>query len=148
MLPTGYTATSHSNFQLVIDALFDYANITGSDPSQNPFAEKIRQSNTADDILELLLEREKDFKEYRDGNRRLINYLKPAVHVLHAFSLTLGEVVSQVRNTCPIYLLHFLYISVLILYARSPSHRQKPSLLVLMFSSPYVSPPQLQPKSL
>jgi hypothetical protein len=113
MTSTGHTATSHSNFRSIIDALVDYANLTGTDLSQSPFAAKLQQSNTADDILELLREREGAFKEYRDGSRRLISCLSPAVHVLHAFSPTLGEAVSLVRNTHLIFLLHFLYVSVL-----------------------------------
>src|SRR5579863_2457070 len=87
---------SASNFQLVMDALADYANQTGIDLSQNPFVEKLQQPTTPDSILELLQEREKSFKEYRNGNRKLISCLSPAVHVLHAFSGILGEAVSLV----------------------------------------------------
>jgi hypothetical protein len=115
MSSTGHTTTPHSNFRLITNALVDYTNVTGTDLSQNPFAEKLQQSNTADDILELLQEREKAFTEYRDGNRRLINCLSPAVRVLHVFSNTLGEVVSQVRDTRLISLLHFFHIPVLML---------------------------------
>jgi hypothetical protein len=86
--------TPHSNFQSIIDALANYTSKTGVDLSQNPFVEKLEQSNTSDDVLELLQEREKSFKEYRDRNRRLISCLSPAVRVLHVFSGTLGEAVS------------------------------------------------------
>ena len=114
-MSTVYTTTSHSNFRSIIDALLDYANVTGTDLSLNPFCERLQQSNTADDILELLQERENAFIEHRDGNRKLISCLSPAVHVLHAFSFMLSEVTSQVRNTYPISPLCFLYISVLML---------------------------------
>jgi hypothetical protein len=92
--------TPHSNFQLIIDALADYANQTGTDLSRNPFAEKIQRFNTPDAILELLQEREKAFKEYRDANRGLIDRLSPAIRVLHAFSNTLGEALSFVCRAC------------------------------------------------
>jgi hypothetical protein len=92
--------TSHSNLQLIINALADYANQTGIDLSQNPFAAKIQYLNTPDAILELLREREKSFKEYRNANRGLIDSLSPAVRVLHAFSATLGEAFSLVSHTC------------------------------------------------
>jgi hypothetical protein len=137
---SGHTTTSHSNFQLIIDALADYADQTGINLPQNPFVEKLQQSNTPDAILELLEEREKSFKEYRDENRRLISYLSPAVRVLHAFSGTLGEAVSQMT------LFPRLGISALILRfhtARYPSHRQKLSLSLWMFSSPYVPSTQI-----
>lgn len=91
---TGHTMSSHSNFQLIINALGDYANQTGIDLSQDPFAEKVQHLNTPDAILELLQEREKAFKEYRDGNRRLLSCLSPAVRVLHAISNVLGGAVS------------------------------------------------------
>ncbi len=104
MSSTDHTTTSHSNLQLIIDALADYANQTGTDLSNNPFAEKIRHFNTPDAILELLQERVKEFKEYRDGNRRLIDCLSPVVRVLHAFSGTLGEALILVSHTCSITL--------------------------------------------
>ena len=100
MSSTGQATSSSSNFQLIIDAaLADYAKITGIDLTKNPFAEKIEHSNSPEAILELLQEREKAFKEYRDGNRRLISCLSPAVTILHAFSGILGEAVSLVSVT-------------------------------------------------
>jgi fungal STAND N-terminal Goodbye domain len=98
MSSTGQASTS--NFQLIIDALADYAKITGVDLSTNPFAATLEQSNSPDAILQLLQGREKAFKEYRDGNPRLINCLSPAVKVLQAFSGILGEAVSLVSHTC------------------------------------------------
>ena len=85
------TSETHSNSQLIIDALGDYANLTGVDLSKNPFAETLQRCNTPDVILQLLQEREKAFKEYRDGDRRLIKSISPAIRVLHAFSNVLGE---------------------------------------------------------
>jgi hypothetical protein len=110
MSSTGHTITPHPNFQLIIDALADYANQTGTDLSQNPFAEKIQHFNTPDAILELLQEREKGFKEYRDANRGLIDRLSPAIRVLHAFCSTLGEALSLVCRAC----LSRWYVSALI----------------------------------
>ena len=98
MLSSGHSRTSHSNFQLIIDALVDYANLTGIDLSQNPFAEKLTQCNTPDAVLDLLRERESAFNEHRGGNGGLINCLDPAVRVLHAFAGLLGEAVSLVSQ--------------------------------------------------
>ena len=94
------TSGPRSNSQLIIDALGDYAKLTGVDLSKNPFAEELQRRNTADDILELLQEREKAFKEYRDGNRRLMKSISPAIRVLHAFSSFLGEAISPVSHLC------------------------------------------------
>jgi hypothetical protein len=98
-----YTMTSEpqSNFQLVVNALADYANLTGVDLSNNPFVEKLQRCNTPDAILCLLQERENAFKEYREGSRSLIKSISPAVRVLHAFSGVLGEAVGLVS-----YILH------------------------------------------
>ena len=89
-----------SNFQSIIDALDDYAELTGLDLSKNPFIDKIRLSGSVEDILRLLQERENAFKEYRDGNRRLMGCLSPVVRVIHAFSVTLGEALTLVSYTC------------------------------------------------
>ena len=91
------TAQATSNFQSIINAaLADYAKQTGIDLTRNPFAEKIELSNSPEAILDLLQEREKAFKEYREGNRRLISRISPAVKVLHAFSGILSEAVTLV----------------------------------------------------
>ena len=79
--------------------LVDYASVTGIDLSKNPFAAAIERANSPTAILELLQEREKAFKDYREGNRRLISSLSPAVNVIQAFSGVLGEVASLVSHT-------------------------------------------------
>jgi|SRR6267154_1330319 len=94
---TGQATSSSSNVQLIIGALADYSKQTGIDLSNNPFATTLEQSNSPEAILQLLQQREKAFKEYRDGNRRLINCLSPAVKVLQAFSGILSDAVSVVR---------------------------------------------------
>ena len=99
MSSTGQATSSPSNFQLIIGAVVDYARQTGIDLTKNPFAEKIELSHSPEAILGLLQEREKAFKEYREGNRRLIKCLSPAVKVIHAFSGILGEAVSLVSVT-------------------------------------------------
>ncbi len=108
VLMSSTTHTPQSNFQLIIDALANYANQTGIDLSNNPFADKLQLSNSPDAIIELLHDREKAFREYRDENRKLINCLTPAVQVLHAFSRILGESVSPVRRTAlgPLHCFH------------------------------------------
>jgi hypothetical protein len=100
MSSTGQATSSTDNVQLIIDALADYARKTGIDLSKNPFAAKLEQSRSPDAILQLLEEREKAFKEYCDGKRRLINCLNPAVKVLHRFSGILSEAAGLVSRKC------------------------------------------------
>ena len=92
------STSSTSNIQLITNALVEYAQITGIDLSDNPFAAAIEEANSPEAILELLQEREKAFKDYRAGNRRLISCLTPAVNVIQAFSGILGEAVSLVSH--------------------------------------------------
>jgi len=96
------STSSTSNIQSITDALANYAKKTGIDLSKNPFAVAIERANSPGTILELLQEREKAFKDYREGNRRLISCLTPAVNVIQAFSGILGEAVSLVSPTCAI----------------------------------------------
>ncbi|SRR6266403_1597609 len=87
------------NIKLIVNSLASYTKETGKDLSKSPFASKLEQSNSPQDILRLLEEREKAFEEYREGKRRLINCLNPAVKVLHAFSGILGEAVGLVSES-------------------------------------------------
>jgi fungal STAND N-terminal Goodbye domain len=93
--------SSPSSVQLIIDALADYTKVTGIDLSKSPFAGVIGHLNSPEAILELLQERERAFKEYRDGDRRLISCLRPAVTAIHSFSGILGEAVSLVSYVPP-----------------------------------------------
>ena len=102
MSSTSQATSSTSNIQLIIDALADYSKMTGKDLANNPFAAALEQSNSPETILQLLQGRESAFKEYRDGSRRLINCLSPAVKVFQAFSGVLGEAASLVSHTCHI----------------------------------------------
>jgi hypothetical protein len=85
------TTVSSSNFQLVTKALADYAEQTGIDLTESPFADKLERCDSAEDISGLLQDRAKGFNEYREGNRKLIICLNPVVQFVHTFSDTLGE---------------------------------------------------------
>ena len=99
------SSTQADNVQLIIDALADYTKETGIDLSKNPFAANFEQSSSPEAILQLLQEREKAFKQYRNDHRGLINCLNPAVKILHKFAGILGQAVGQVshRTSHPVY---------------------------------------------
>ena len=128
MSSTGQASSSASNIQLIIDALVDYSKVTGIDLSENPFAATIEHSSSTEAILQLLQGREAAFKEYRDGNRRLIGCLSPAVGILQAFSGILGEAVNLVSHSCR--LVGFSKQDLV----RSPSHQQTCCLLESILS--------------
>jgi hypothetical protein len=102
MSSTGQATSSTSNVQLIIEAaLADYTKNTGIDLSKTPFAAALEHSNTLEAVLQLLHDRENAFKEYRDGNRRLIDCLSPAVNVIQAFSGIIGGAVNVVSLSRP-----------------------------------------------
>ena len=89
-----------STIQSFIDALADYNKVTGIDLSKTPFATATERLTSPEAILELLQERENDFKEYQDGDRgRLIGCLRPAVTVIQAFSGIPGKAARLVSRT-------------------------------------------------
>ena len=88
-----------TSFQPLLDVAFaDYAKQIGIDPATHPFADRLQTCHSPDDVLKLLEDKAKEFKEYREGNRKLIDCLKPVVDVIHAFSGVLGEAVSLVSR--------------------------------------------------
>jgi len=93
-------SSSTSNFQSIFDvALSDYSKQTSIDLSTHPFAQSLQNCDSPERILDLLGDKAKQFQAYRDGNRKLINCLKPVVQVLDTVSGILGEASSMVRPT-------------------------------------------------
>ena len=92
-------APSSSSFQLILDAaLLNYRNQTKVDLTKHPSADKLQNSSSLDDILQLLLERESAFNVYRDKHRKLVDSLRPIVQAVHAFSTICGEAAGLVRD--------------------------------------------------
>lgn len=121
MSSTAHTTTPQSNYQLIIDALGDYAKHTGIDLSNNPFAEKLDFSTSPDAILELLQERHKAFREFRDDSN-FLNWLSPTVHVLQAFAGILGAASSLVS---PINLITSVWLFRLLIFVGPFSTRER-----------------------
>jgi hypothetical protein len=92
----------------------------------------LRSSRTA--ILELLQDKAKEFKDYRDGNCKLIDRLNPVVQVVHAFSGLLSEALSSVSPSSSDTWSQFYDHA-----SRYRSNQQKKILLASMFSSLHVS---------
>ena len=90
--------TSPSNFQLIIDAFDNYANQVGIDITKNPLADSLKSCDSPNAVLDLLQEKAQAFKDYRDGDRKLTNWLKPVVEVVHGFSGVLGQAISFVSQ--------------------------------------------------
>ena len=87
-----------SNFQSILDAVDIYAEQTGIDLKENPFADKVKGCDSPSAVMSLLQENLKQFKEYRDSNRKFIESIGPVVQFVHAFSGILGEAAGLVRR--------------------------------------------------
>ncbi|KAH9016614.1 hypothetical protein EDB85DRAFT_702730 [Lactarius pseudohatsudake] len=92
-MSSAQASASPSNFRLILDAFDRYASQLGIDLTKDPLADAIRRCDSPNAVLELLQDKAHAFKDYRDGDRTLINWLKPVVQVVHAFSGVLGEAV-------------------------------------------------------
>jgi fungal STAND N-terminal Goodbye domain len=78
--------------------LQDYNKQTGVDLTKYDFANQLERCRSPDEVLMVLRDKAKKFKEYRDGNRKLINWLTPVVQVVHVFAGFLGEATSIVSR--------------------------------------------------
>ena len=83
------------SFQAILDkALDDYREQIGVELDKHPFADELQGRGSPDDILKLLESKANAFKAYRDGNRKLINWLSPVVQVVHTLSGVISQTVS------------------------------------------------------
>ena len=80
-----------ADFQSMLDAIDKYAEQTGVNLIENPFAEKVKDCNSPSDVLLLVQENLKAFKGYWDRNRKFIDCISPVVQFVHAFSGILCE---------------------------------------------------------
>ena len=94
-----------TSFQAILDnALHNYCEQIGVQLDKHPFTDELRGSNSPDDVVKLFEAKAEAFKVYRDGNRKLIQWLSPIVQVVHTLSGVLGQAVSlmnRMRSSCP-----------------------------------------------
>ena len=99
MSSTRYAVTPTSNFQLITEALHDYAKQTGINLANHPSAGRLELVDSPDAVLRIFQERENAFGKFRNMNRTLINCLRPAVQTLHTFSGVVGDAAGFVSHT-------------------------------------------------
>jgi len=86
------------NFQSILDAAFlSYSTQTGIDITKHPSADKLQHCHSPEDVIRVLLDRETAFRNYREEYHKLIDFLRPVVKVVHAFSGILAEAAGLVR---------------------------------------------------
>ena len=75
------------NFKSLFDtALAKYAKRTGLDLRNHPLAADIDRCESPDSILAIFQAQSQAFDEFRNGDPKLIKWLRPVVNGLHAIS--------------------------------------------------------------
>ena len=85
-----------SNFQAIFEAaLKDYAKKTGKDlcDLNHPLASRLDACDSPSSILNIFREQAREFDEFRKGDTKLFEWLKPIVEVL--YSLSTNEVLRD-----------------------------------------------------
>ncbi|KAH9061918.1 hypothetical protein EDB87DRAFT_1560134, partial [Lactarius vividus] len=86
-----------TSFKPILDAaLAEYANQVGIDLATYPLSDALRSCNSPNDVLKILEDSANKFKDFRDGNRKLLNWLSPLVQILHTLSAVLGASIALV----------------------------------------------------
>jgi hypothetical protein len=97
MSHTQPTATSSSNFQLIINnALDTYKKRTKTDLRAHPLAAQLQSCDYPSDILAVLQEQLQGLDQSRSSDGLWTKWLDPTVNVLYAFSTTIGAGVGLV----------------------------------------------------
>ena len=78
-------------------ALTEYRKNTGKDLLSHPLAIELQRCDSVDGILAILQRQANMLERLRDGNRRLMKWISPSVHILYSFSATLGDGLGLVR---------------------------------------------------
>lgn len=126
---------STDNFTTIFNAaLIEYQTITGKPLDTHPFAAQLDTCQNPEAISNLLQTQAQAFNKYRKGDEKLMAWLDPTIHILFAFSDTLGEGISLVSNL--VRLMTVLGRAIL-----SHSHLQRRFLPGSVFFSEYVFPP-------
>ena len=92
------TADHSSNFKSMLDAaLIRYKNETGEDLQAIWLASELQSCESVNSVLDILRDQANALD--RSGDRKLMNWIDPLVHVLSTFSDALGDGVSLVCIT-------------------------------------------------
>ena len=130
-----YPTMSSISFQSILDtALADYSKQVGIDLATHPLSNSVQSCGSPNDILKLLEDKAKEFRDFRGGNRRLINWLGPVVHIVYTSSAVLGASLTLVSRNTSFFPSPFLTS----FETRFRSNQQMPSLLGWVFSLQYV----------
>ncbi|KAH9985872.1 hypothetical protein BJV77DRAFT_1031123 [Russula vinacea] len=96
MSATNQTAgPSTDNFTAIFNAaIVEYQMLTGKPLDTHPFATQLNTCQNPEAVSNLLRTQAQAFSKFRKGDEKLMSWLDPTIHILSAFSDTLGEGIS------------------------------------------------------
>ena len=83
---TTFTSSTGTFSTLFNAALEKYTKQTGKDLRNHPLASEIDGCDSPDSILHIFQEQARAFDEFKNGDAKLLRWLRPVVNVLHALS--------------------------------------------------------------
>ena len=90
--------TSASNLRPILDeAAVQYKELTGYNLATHPLAARFDNWDSADTILEVFQDQARKFNEFRKGNEKLMEWLKPTVQIMVSISASLGNAATSVQ---------------------------------------------------
>lgn len=96
---TRHTTTSSPSFQSVFNtALDEYTKHTGNDLANHPLSTKLDTCKSPSDVLGVLREQAKVFREFREGNKKLMKVMEPTINVLCSLSGVFADNIGLVRH--------------------------------------------------
>jgi hypothetical protein len=98
---SSHTIASPPSFQSVFNAALDeYAKHTGNDLTHHPLSMELESCRSPGDVLGVLQEQAKVFREFREGNKKLMKVIEPTVNVLCSLSGAFSDNIGLVRPGC------------------------------------------------
>ena len=91
--PTSFSPTTEDVFNAALD---EYSKQTGNDLAKHPLSAQLESCKTYSDFLIVLGEPAKTFREFRDGNKKLVKVLEPTVNVMCSLSRAFGDGIGLV----------------------------------------------------
>jgi hypothetical protein len=96
--PTNLKNASASNLRSILDeASVQYKELTGFDLATHPLGAKFENWDSVDTVLEVFQDQARIFNEFRKGNEKLMEWLKPTVQVMVSISTSLGNASTTVQ---------------------------------------------------
>jgi len=98
---SSHTIASSPSFQSVFNAALDeYAEHTGNDLTNHPLSIQVESCRSPGEVFGVLQEQAKDFREFREGNKKLMKVIEPTVNVLCSLSGAFSDNIGLVRHEC------------------------------------------------